>query len=155
MDMQLLLVFQIFADFVLCFAILFFLRQLNKKINVSSPTPPAVSEKTMGEFKTLLEESQQAATGFLASMEESRRKLREVVQLLDSKEKSCREIIEQSVELQASRSGVDDSTSSVPLHPYRDLLEMSEQGLTVPEIAKRTGLAEGEIGLILDLHRSK
>ena len=156
MDIQLLLIFQIFADFVLCFAIIFLLRQLNRKINVSSPTLPAVSEKTIEEFKTLLEESQQAANSFLTSMEERRQKLREVVQLLDKKEKSCREIVEQSVELQASlRSGDSDSTSSLPAHPYSDLIEMFGQGLTVPEIAKRTGLAEGEVGLIIDLHRSK
>lgn len=156
MDIHLLLIFQIFADFVLCIAILFLLRQLNKKVTISSPTLPAVSEKAIGEFKTLLEESQLAASNFLAAMEESRRELREFVQLLDKKEQSCREIIEQSGAWQASwRGGGGDSAPSLPAHPYRELMEMSGQGLTVPEIAKRTGLAEGEIGLILDLHRSK
>ena len=154
MDIRLLFFFQIFADFVLCLAIIFLLRQLSKSKKPHPPTFPAVNEKTMLEFKILLEESQQAASNFLASMEESRKKLREVVQLLDNKEKSCREIIEQSLELKVSSQNGDKGGKLFPDNQQGDIIEMFGQGLTEQEISRRTGLTEGEIGLIIDLNRS-
>ncbi len=156
MDIQLLLFFQIAADVILCFAIIFLLKQLNKKIVTPPPTFSAVSEEAILEFKTLLGESQRAANNFLESMEESRKKLREVVQLLDKKEKSCREIIEQSIESKGSaRNDTQERKPSPPDSQYGDVLELFGQGLTEQEISVRTGLTEGEICLISDLHRSK
>ncbi|MBI4632645.1 MAG: hypothetical protein HY742_01950 [Deltaproteobacteria bacterium] len=155
MDIQLLFFFQILADVVLCFAIVFLLRQLNKSVKPPSPTSPAVNEKTILEFKILLEESQQAASNFLASMEESRKKLREVVQLLDKKEKSCREIIEQSLEVKNFSRNGDAERNPSPDNRHDDIIQMFGQGLSEQEISRRTGLTEGEISLILDLNRSK
>jgi DNA-binding NarL/FixJ family response regulator len=156
MDIQSLLFFQILADFLLCFAIIFLLRQLNKKMVPLPPPSPAVSEETMREFRTLLEESQHAANSFLESMEESRSKLREVVQLLDKKEKSCRDIIEQSIASKdPRRNDAHEGKPSLPDNQFREILEMSRQGLSEQEISRRTGLSEGEVVLILDLERSK
>lgn len=88
-------------------------------------------------------------------MEESRKKLKEVVQLLDKKEKSCREIIEQSLELPDSfRNGGEERMPASSDNQYGNVIEMFGQGLAEQEISRLTGLTEGEIGLIIDLHRS-
>ncbi len=156
MDTQVLLLVQIVADFVLCIAVIVLLTQLNRKQASPPPALSPLSEEAMREFKALLAESQQAANNFLESMEESRKKLREVVQLLDSKEKSCRDIIEQAGVVQdPPRNSLHEGTAPLPDEQFGRIIELSGQGLTEQEIARRTGLTEGEVVLVLDLHRSK
>ena len=152
-DIQQLLIFQIIADVILCIAIIFLLRAIIKDIKKKTH---GVDEKTLLEFRKMLDESQGSAENLLQALDEGKASLRGIAGSLNEKEKKLEMLIEQS-EIQLKKLNVKslEPADSSPGNKYEDVIRMIEKGLTEKEISKSLGLTEGEINLIIDLDRRK
>jgi len=151
MDIQTLLIFQIVADIILCVAILFLLWVIRKSVR----QPKNVIDKdSLNDFRRLLDESQIFGTHFLQALEDGRDVLREIASTLSAREKVIRNLIHQSEEqIEKLKDAKTPKESSQPAtgNIYSDVVNLARQGLTNREISKVSGLAEGEVELIVDL----
>ena len=148
MSLELLPAVQIFADLVLFFAIIFFIRIVNKEIKKRSF---AIDADPLPELKKLIEESRHSADYLLQALNEGRKSLKEIAYALDEKEKRLRFLMEESdTKFKEMRSG--DSNRG---EKYEEVIRLAEQGLSEKEIAHTLNLTEGEICLILNLDRKK
>lgn len=151
MDIQTLLIFQIVADIILCVAILFLLWVIRKSIRQPKNM---IDKDSLNDFRRLLDESQIFGTHFLQALEDGRDVLREIASTLNAKEKVIRNLIHQSEEqieklkdVKAPKESSQPATGNI----YSDVVNLAKQGLTNREISKVSGLAEGEVELIVDL----
>jgi len=155
MDIQTLLIFQIIADVVLCVAIILLLWIIRR--NVRQPRS-IIDNKSLNEFRRLLDESQIFGTHFLQALEDGREVLKEISANLDVKEKVIRSLISQSEEQIAKlkKAGTaNEDNPSISGNVYGDVVNWSRQGLSNQEISRVSGLAEGEVELIVDLANKK
>lgn len=151
MDIHSLLIFQIAADVVLCLAIIYLLRVINRGIRNRKPD---MEDQSVNEFRRLLDESQIFGTHFLQALEDGREVLKEIAAAVEEKEKTLKALISESdeqikrlsVQKKMAEGGSRDSDQR-----YNDAIGMARQGLNRQEIARMSGLAEGEVALIMDL----
>jgi hypothetical protein len=148
MAIDLLPGFQIFADLVLFFAIIFLIRIVNKEIKKK---PFGIDADSLAEFKKLIEESRNSADYLFQTLNDGRKSLKETAYVLDEKEKRLKFLIEESdSRLEEMRPGCSNRGER-----YEEVIKLAEQGLTEKEMAHVLNLTEGEICLILDLDRKK
>jgi len=151
MDIQTLLIFQIVADIILCLAVLFLLWIIRKNIRQPSNR---LDDKSLNEFRRLLDESQIFGTHFLQALEDGREVLKDISATLDAKEKVIRVLIGQSeeqIEKLKKSQAAKENHAPAPENIYSDVVRLSKQGLSNAEISRVAGLAEGEVELIVDL----
>jgi len=155
MDIQTLLILQIVADIVLCIAILVLLWIIRR--NVRKPES-ILDNKSLHEFRRLLDESQIFGTHFLQALEDGREVLKEISVNLDAKEKVIRSLIgqsEQQIEKLKKAGKANEDKPPASGNMYSDVVNWSRQGLSNQEISRVSGLAEGEVELIVDLANKK
>ncbi len=149
MDTQSLFIFQIIADGVLCLVILFFLIRLGR--NIGKAGTPALEEKHLAEFRKLIQESREETGRFSRTMEESCRKFRDLGAALADGEARLAGLIQEAKRLQSP----DHRDIAAGDDPYEPILQAFRKGTGVKEIARQSGLTEGEVSLIIDLDNKK
>jgi hypothetical protein len=151
MDIQTLLIFQIVADIILCVAILFLLWGIRKSVRQPKNM---IDKNSLNEFRRLLDESQIFGTHFLQALEDGRDVLKEIASTLNAREKVIRNLIHQSEDqIEKLKNAKAPTESSLPAtgNIYSDVVNLARQGLSNRDISKVSGLAEGEVELIVDL----
>ncbi len=144
MSIEFMLGLQILADIALCLAIVFLIRAVNREMK---KRPPEIDAKTFSEFSRLIEDSRRSTDHLFHALNE----VKEVVYVLNEKENRLKTLIKESDAMSEDRKPGDSSRGE----KYEDVIKMARQGLTEKEIADTLNLTEGEICLILDLHRKK
>ena len=153
MDIQILSGIQIVADIVLCAAIIVLLRRSTAAVKERGGV-----EQNLKQLRDMLNESQQAASRFLESVEESRRSLKGLFFQLEEKERKLKELLQTG----ASDSGPGGPAARTAGEPaamssdrYGEVIALHRRGLSGSDIARQSGIPEGEISLILDLERAR
>jgi len=144
MTMEFMLGFLIVADIVLCLAIIFLLRMANREMK---RRPPELDEKTFSEFRELIEDSRRSTDYLFQALNE----VKEIGYALNEKEDRFKTLTKGSDAKPEDRKSGDSNRGK----KYENVIKMSGQGLAEKEIANMLNLTEGEISLILDLHRKK
>ena len=143
---------QILADIALLISILFLIWAVTRERN---RRPAGADAETFAEFKKLIEESRRSSDHLFKALQD----VREAVSALDEKERRLREMAgdERGGKGGRTAGGAVPGGKSLPggRGKYEDVVRMAGQGLTEKEIAETLHLTEGEICLILDLHRKK
>ncbi len=145
---------QIGIDALLCGLILYFLWRVGKK----PPDPFVGGEQARQELERLIAESQKEAQQFLEALAEGRKALKEIACALDERESRLQALCLRAEALAADAgreaAPADDDAPSAAVNQER-VLRMTKDGASVPDIVRQTGLAEGEVRLIIDLARSR
>ena len=143
---------QILADIALLISILFLIWAVTRERN---RRPAGADAETFAEFKKLIEESRRSSDHLFKALQD----VREAVSALDEKERRLRGMAGDERVGKGGRTagGSVSGGESLPggRGKYEDVVRMAGQGLTEKEIAETLHLTEGEICLILDLHRKK
>ena len=149
-----LLHFQIIIDITFFVVIMLLLLQLNKRV---SRNQPGGDIATVGELKRLMKDSQGSADLFLRTLKESEERLSKLARQLDSREKRIVILLEKaesSIQKMASQQARTESIGSDG-EKYGQILRMVQEGLRREEIAKRLGVAMGEIDLVVELEQAR
>ncbi|MEA3486374.1 MAG: hypothetical protein U9R20_01830 [Thermodesulfobacteriota bacterium] len=144
MAIEFMLGLLIVADIVLCIAIIFLVRMANREMKRRFPE---LDEKAFSEFRELIEDSRRSTDYLFQTLNE----VKEIVYALNEKENRLNTLMKES----DARSEDRKSGNSNSGKKYEDVIKMAGQGLAEKEIADMLNLTEGEICLILDLHRKK
>jgi len=145
MTIEFMLGLQIVADIALCIVIIFLIRAVNREKKKSHPE---ISAEGFSEFRKLIEDSRRSTDYLFQALNE----VKEMGYALNEKERRLRTpIIEESDAGSEDRKPGDSSRGK----KYEDVIKMAGQGLTEREIADTLNLTEGEVSLILDIHRKK
>ncbi|MBW2632006.1 MAG: hypothetical protein JRC90_09675 [Deltaproteobacteria bacterium] len=144
MTIEFMLGLLIIADMALCLAIIFLIRMANREMKRRSPE---LDEKAFSEFRELIEDSRRSTDYLFRVLNE----VKEIGYALSEKEDRLKTLTKESDARSEDRKSGDSSRGK----KYEDVLKMSGQGLAEKEIADILNLTEGEICLILDLHRKK
>ena len=143
---QQLLIFQMIVDVVLCIAVTFLLWAIIKYIR---KRPQGVDEKTLSEFRKMLDESQGSAENLVRALDEGSAALNE-------KEKRMENLIKRSeIQIEKLNAKSSESADAFPAEKYEDVIKMVKRGFTEKEVSKSLGLTEGEISLIVNLDHRK
>jgi hypothetical protein len=144
---------QILIDFAFFITIVLLLCQLNKRM---VKQPPPVDKKAVGELHKIISDSQEYVNHFLKAVEENETAMNKLIRQLDSKEQKLIMLIEQAEAL--TQKSDSRKTASEPIsssEKYDDILKMIQQGLSREVVAKRSGLTEGEINLVVELAHAR
>jgi ATP/maltotriose-dependent transcriptional regulator MalT len=153
MSVKLLLVCLLFADVILCLAIIILIVIVNREIKNRRGGP---GENSLTEFRNLLNESQASTNHLLEVMNDSRKALKEIAYVLDEKEGKLRALVEESrIEYEKLRASFPHTDKDKLDKRYEEVTAMVKQGLSKKEICQRLELTEGEIDLIIDLDRTR
>ena len=144
MTIEFMLGLLIVTDIVLCLAIIFLIRMANREMK---GRPPELDEKVFSEFRELIKDSRRSADHLFHVLNE----VKEIGYALSEKEDRLKTLTKESDARSEDRKSGDSSRGE----KYEDVIKMAGQGLTEKEIADTLNLTEGEISLILDLHRKK
>jgi septal ring factor EnvC (AmiA/AmiB activator) len=143
---------QIGIDALMCGLILSFLWRVGKK----TPEPFVGGEQDRQELQRLITESQQSAQQFLDALAEGRKALKEIAYALDERESRLQALCLRAETLTADAEQEADADDASPASVNQEqVLRMVVDGMSVPDIVRHTGLAEGEVRLIIDLARSR
>jgi hypothetical protein len=141
---------QMGIDALMCGLILYFLWRVGKITAVRGHG----SESDRQELRRLIVESQQSAQQFLDALAEGRKTLKEIVYALDEKEARLQAICLRAETLTARA----DPATGVGASSFVDreqVLRMANDGASIPDIVRKTGMTDGEVHLIIDLARSR
>lgn len=153
MSTQLLLTCLLIADVILCIAIVILIVIVNREVKRRRS---GLDEKTLREFRNLLDESQSSTNHLLEAMNNSRKSLKEIAYVLDEKEEKLRALIEESkIAYEKRKVSTPHMESDTFDRKNENVIALVKQGLTKKEIAQRLDLTEGEIDLIIDLDRTR
>jgi hypothetical protein len=142
---------QMGIDALMCGLIIYFLWRVGKITAVHGPG----SEPDRKELQRLIVESQQSAQQFLEALAEGRKALKEIAYTLDEKETRLQSIClraEALTERVESKMDKGDTSSFID---REQVLRMANDGASIPDIVRKTGLTEGEVHLIIDLASSR
>jgi hypothetical protein len=152
MNPLLLFYFQVGIDVLMCGLILYFLWRVGEK----TAEPATVGDQDRQELQRLIAESQNAAQQFLDALAEGRKDLKEIAYALDEREARLRTLCLRVEALTADAEPDTHAGNAAPVSVSQEQVRrMALDGASVPEIVKQTGLAEGEVRLIIDLARSR
>ncbi|HUV49831.1 MAG TPA: hypothetical protein VMW78_02255 [Anaerolineae bacterium] len=144
MTIEFMLGLQILADIALCLAIVFLIRVANREIK---KRPQGIGSKNFSEFNKVIENSRRSTDRLFQALNE----VKDFIYVLNEKENQLRTLIKKSDAIFEDRTSGDTSCGE----KYEAVIKMADQGLAEKEIADMLNLSEGEICLILDLHRKK
>jgi ATP/maltotriose-dependent transcriptional regulator MalT len=153
MSVNLLLVCLLFADVILCLAIIILIVIVNREVKKRRGGP---DENSLTEFRNLLNESQSSTNHLLEVMNDSRKSLKEIAYVLDEKESKLRALVEESrVEYEKLVDSLPHSDKNKLDKRYEEVIAMVNHGLSKKEICQKLELTEGEIDLIIDLDKTR
>jgi len=136
--------FQILVDIALFLSIVFLIWAVTRERN---KRPSGVDAQTFSEFKKLIKDSRRSSDHLFQALDE----VKKIASALDEKE---RRLMTLTGEPDTGSTG-RRSEGAARGERYEDVVKMAGQGLAEKEIAETLNLTEGEISLILDLHRKK
>jgi hypothetical protein len=152
--MQALLIFQIIADVILCIAILFLLMRIGR--NIGQAKPLVVDEKYLAELEKLIQGSRAEAEHFSRVMDESCLKFKDLAAHLEAQEAKLAERLQEVNRLEKCPPPPLDNTPGHDAgNKYGNVIALLKTGITVKEVALRSGLTEGEVSLIFELEKKK
>jgi hypothetical protein len=143
---DMLIQMQIAADVVLLIALFFFFRFVSLSMKKKERGLP---EKSLMEFKQLLEDSKRLSEEFVDAIDAGRKSLKDILHAIDEKEKHLSSVIEKSESLTSNDKPRNDLSKE---EGYQKVLDMAAEGISDQKIADLLDLTEGEIKLILNLH---
>lgn len=135
MTVECMLGVQIFADVVLCIAVILLIRVVSREMK---KRPVEECARTITEFKGVIEDARHSADYLLRALQGATK----TVPVSDAGGFDA-------------HPGNERSTCPDPDRGREDIVKMAEWGMSAEEIADTTDLSEGEICLILDIHRKK
>jgi len=141
---------QMGIDALMCALILYFLWKVGKITAAHGQG----SESDRQELRRLIVESQQSAQQFLDSLAEGRKTLKEIVYTLDEKEARLQAVCLRAETLTA-RVVPETGGGASSFVDREQVLRMANDGASIPDIVRKTGMTEGEVHLIIDLARSR
>lgn len=144
MTVEFMVGLQIVADIVLLCAIFFLVWAVNSE---RKKDLPGIDEKTFAEFKQLIDESRRSSDDLFDTLGE----VKKLAAALDAKERRLMALVQEPDRKDTNRN----SKSPDRGEKYEDVVKMARHGAAVKEIADALDLTEGEIALILELHRKK
>jgi ATP/maltotriose-dependent transcriptional regulator MalT len=143
---DMLIQMQIAADVVLLIALLFFFRFVSLSTKKKERGLP---ERSLAEFKQLLEDSKRLSEEFVDAIDAGRKSLKDILRAIDEREKHLSSLIEKTESLPSNdRLGNDIFKGQ----GYQKVLDMAAEGISNQKIADLLDLTEGEVKLILNLH---
>jgi ATP/maltotriose-dependent transcriptional regulator MalT len=153
MSVNLLFISLLFADVILCLAIIILIVIVNREIKKRRGGP---DENSLTEFRNLLNESQTSTNHLLEVMNDSRKALKEIAYVLDEKEGKLRALVEESRgEYEKLVAAVPHTDKNKLDKRYEEVIAMVNHGLSKKEICQKLELTEGEIDLIIDLDKTR
>lgn len=154
MDLPSIVIFQIIADVVLCIAVLFMLLRIGRIISTSHTQ--AISNENLSAFQKSLDASREDAAHFFHRLDESYTKFKELAMSLEREEERLKALIEevQGHGERFEKMGHAADHQSVEL-TYQRIMRFLDDGLSIEEIAERSGLTAGEVVLISNLESKK
>jgi hypothetical protein len=142
---------QVGIDALMCGLILYFLWRVEKITAINGPG----SEPDRKELQRLIAESQQSAQQFLEALAEGRKALKEIAYTLDEKETRLQSACLRAEALTARVEPKTDMGEASSFVDREQVVRMANDGASIPDIVRKTGLTEGEVHLIIDLARSR
>jgi hypothetical protein len=148
-----LLHFQIIIDAVFFIVILILLWQLKRSV---AKNHPLANDSAIQDLKKIMAESREFADEFMAAIEENKSALYKLARQLDDKAKHLMALLD---EAERSTKRIESCReSSLPASTkgkYDDVLKMIQQGMSLEEVARKSGFTEGEINLVMELSRAR
>jgi hypothetical protein len=154
MDIQSTLFIQIIADVVLCLVIIFLLLRLRRTVN--NAKAPVIDERSLLQFRQLLAESQVNGERLITTIDESYRKFQGLAISLEAQEEKMRILVEE-IKRRTESANITElpGDEQACKKKYESIMNFLKEGISLEEIAERTGIASGEILLIADLEKIK
>lgn len=144
---------QIAVEAVFLIAIVFMLWRLSRHIDKYRPLADG---SVLAELKQITTDSQASADGFLSLLEENKQTLGRLSRQLDEKERRLVILNEQA---EATLKKLHDERVKLEgvfsAKRYDDVGDMARQGATREELAKKSGLTEDELSLVMAFARAK
>lgn len=134
---------QLVVDAILCASILYALWRMNR-----STPKPMIDRNLLTELQQLITSSHAATTSYLQAVDEGRKSAKEVAFLLADREKRAKELLDKINKRLTE-------TASAPIAVVPSVGRMAAAGMAPEEIAKTTGMNEGEIKLMIGLAAKK
>jgi hypothetical protein len=154
MSVQSIFVLQIIADLIFVLVIFFLLARLRKSFDENQPN--VIDQDMFLKLQDLIGQSQRDSERFLENLDASCQRFNRLALSLESREKRLVSLLE---DIDLKREKVHDQmrnhSSSSDDRNYASIAEFQRRGLSVEEIAGRTGVPPGEIALILELEKLK
>lgn len=135
---------QILVDIALFLAIVSLIWAVGRE---RGKRPPGVDAQTFSEFKGLIEDSRRSSDHLFQALDE----VKKIAAALGEKERRLMSLAGESDTGYGGRRSENTDRGE----KYEDVVKMAGQGLAEKEIADTLDLTEGEISLILNLHRKK
>ncbi len=138
---------QVGMDVALALLVLFLFWQVRRLVGRKQARP---DEKEVQALRQLVEDSRSATDQFLAAVQESKATLKDLARALDEREKRIRELLSlypeapERQEAEAAPPPAGDPRAA-------QVLALAARGLSEREIARHTGIPDGEVHLILNL----
>jgi len=141
------LLLQLAMDGVLCLLILVLFWQVRRFMGRKTAVP---GEKEMQALRQLVEDSRGATDHFLTAVQESRTALKDLAHALDEREERIRELLAACPESPERREPETDLPAPGDARTGQ-VLALAARGFPEREIARQTGIPDGEVHLILNL----
>jgi hypothetical protein len=153
-DLFSLLHLQIIIDIAFFISILILLRQLDKRIAKGSYS---VDVSIIDEYKKFIMDSQDSTNQFLKAVENSEHRLTRLAYQLDNKEKRLMGLIEQVEGLIKQVDSHQENGEPIcsEADKYDRIIKMIQEGQGRDTVAKRIGVTEGEINLVMELEKTR
>lgn len=154
-----LLHFQIIIDILFFVVIMLLLRQLNKRMAKNQAGGDGAPVR---ELEKLMAESRDSTDLFLRAVQESEERFNKLARHLDNREKRIVILLEKADSLiqkmdsrmaRAEPVGADGETADG--ETYEQIIRMVQEGRPREEVAKRLGIAMGEIDLVVELEQAR
>ena len=144
MTVESLLGLQIVADVVLCLAVMVLIRVIGREMKKK---PLEECTRTMSEFRGVIEDARHAADRLIHALRDA------------EKAHPGPDAGKGAPATGAGGSGIvpdgGGPADPVPMTGHGDIVKMAQWGMSAEEIADTLDLSEGEVCLILDIHRKK
>jgi len=139
MTVESLLGLQIVADVVLCLAVMVLIRVIGREMKKK---PLEECTRTMSEFRGVIEDARHAADRLNHALRDAEK---------------AHPGPDAGKGAPATGTGPDGRrpAAPVPVTGHDDIVKMAQWGMSAEEIADTLDLSEGEVCLILDIHRQK
>jgi hypothetical protein len=134
---------QIVFDIILCGAILFSVWRMNR-----ISRKPLIDRNMLAELQQLIANSHAATASYLQAVNEGRKSAKEVAYLLADREKRAKELLDK-----INKTLEESAASPVAVLPSVSM--MAAGGMAPGEIARATGMNEGEVKLMIGLAAKK
>ncbi|MHB8090666.1 MAG: hypothetical protein ACYDH8_03535 [Syntrophales bacterium] len=145
---------QIIADLIFCLIIVFLLARLRKSFDREKS--PAIDQELFLKLQNLINQSQGDSERFLGSLDENCRRFEKLALSLEAREKQLAALLKEiDLKIGQSEPPKRNNPEAAGDRDYTSISGLLKRGLSVEEIAERTGVPSGEISLIVDLETLK